>query len=64
MLLAFASSRALMCCPPCLALSTEEVANTLRMMFDQSLTDRGSEVPAPFSSDNPPLEVSHCLTRH
>jgi hypothetical protein len=28
-------------------------------MFDQPLTDQGSEVPVAFSSDNPPLEVIH-----
>jgi hypothetical protein len=35
------------------------VANTVRLMFDQPLIDRGSEVPVAFSSDNPPLEVIH-----
>jgi hypothetical protein len=64
MLLTFPYSCALMCCPPCLALSAEEVANVVRLMFDQPLTDRGSEVPTQFSSHNPPLEVSYCLTRY
>jgi hypothetical protein len=33
----------------------------VRLMFDQPLTDQGNEVPAPFSSGNPPPEVIHCL---
>jgi hypothetical protein len=45
----------------CLALSAEEVANTVRMMFDQPLTDRGSEILMPFSSNSPPPEVIHCF---
>jgi hypothetical protein len=40
----------------CLVLSIEEVANAVRLMFDQSLTDQGSEVPEPFSSDTTPLQ--------
>jgi hypothetical protein len=51
----------LICCPLCLVLSAEEVANAVKLMIDQSLTDRGSEVPAPFSSDDPSPEVIHCL---
>jgi hypothetical protein len=45
----------------CLAMSTEEVANAIRLMFDQLLTNRANEVPTPFSSDNPLPEVIHCL---
>jgi hypothetical protein len=32
------------------------------MMFDKPLTDRGSEVSVPFSSDNPSPEVTCCLS--
>jgi hypothetical protein len=45
----------------CLALSAEEVAIAVKMMFDTLLTDRDSKVPAPFSSNNPPPDVIHCL---
>jgi hypothetical protein len=64
MLLTFPSSCEMMCCLSCLALSAEEVENNVRLMFDQPPIDRGSEVSALFSSDNPPPEVSHCSTHH
>jgi hypothetical protein len=43
----------------------EEVATGMKLMFDQSLTGRGSRIPEFFSSDNPPpvlncpLQVFH-----
>jgi hypothetical protein len=40
------------------ALTTEEVATAVKLMFDQPLTDQGSRILEPFSSDNPPLVVN------
>jgi hypothetical protein len=45
----------------CLALSTDEMATVVKLMFDTPLIDRDNEVPTPFSSDDPPLEVIHYL---
>jgi hypothetical protein len=45
----------------CPALFAEEVDTPVKLMFDQPLTDWGNEIPAPFSSDNPPSEVQCCL---
>jgi hypothetical protein len=38
------------------------VANIIKLMIDQPLTDRGNEVLAPFSSDNPPSEVIYYVS--
>jgi hypothetical protein len=44
-----------------LALSAEEVATVVKLMFDTLVIDQDSEVLAPLTSDNPPLEVIYCL---
>jgi hypothetical protein len=52
----------LICLLCCLALSTKEVATAVKLMFDTPLTGQGSEVPPPFSSENPLPEVMYCLS--
>jgi hypothetical protein len=39
----------------------EEVADVVKLMFDTELIERPSDAPAPFSSENPPLEVRVCI---